>query len=350
MRLIASVKTVKQKYGANADDVLLAIEALGVVMDVSGFGPAQIQARVAKLPASEAVCLVGGYDLVPPFRRTNPTAHLSGDDDKTIPTDAPYGASPGVVEDEYAPARIVSRIPDGADRNAPEFLAVLRLQKSALTAATPAKTFEEAADEFKGAAGYVHRCVQPKSVAPSLSPPCLITSPDPIPLLSGAGRVHVLLHGANVPPDWASLFGRSASAPPGVYPEALSAPIIGECALTGGVVTFSSCYAAMPDGSTGRTSTNQVALACLVRGAKVVVASTRSNWTQMMAPYSGLGPGLVGAFWKEIAKKSRTAGDAFRRAKIAFLKAGLAGDPGDHPYVLKTVLQGQLYGHPEAVL
>jgi peptidase C25-like protein len=350
MQLIVSANALKRKYGVNAQDILRAIEGLGPVTDVSGLSAAKIQARIAKSPASESVCLLGGYDLVPAFVRKNPTAHLNGDDDRSIPTDAPYGASPGVVEEEYAPTRVVSRIPDGGDRNAAELLAVLKSQKSAPATETPAKTFEEAANEFKGAAGYVHRYVRLPSGSPSLSPPSVITNPDPIPLLSGSGRVHVLLHGANFPPEWASLFGRSASAPPGDYPEALSAPIIEKCPLTGSVVTFSSCYAAMLDGRSGRTSANQVALACLVSGAKVVVASTRSNWIQTMAPYSGLGPGLVGAFWKELAKKGRTAGEAFRRAKQAFLKAGLAGDAGDHPYILKTVLQAQLYGHPEATL
>jgi hypothetical protein len=350
MQLLVAVKTLKDKYGVNAQDIVDAIDALGAVMDVSGLTPAKIQARVAKLPVSETVCLVGGYGLLRPFVRKNPTAHLSGDDDKNIPTDAPYGAAPGVVEDEYAPTRIVSRIPDGADRNAAEFLAVLKAQKSARVTRTPAKTYEEAANEFKGAAGYVHRFVTKAGAAPSLSPPSVIAHPDPAPLLSGAGRVHVLLHGANFAPDWASLFGRSASAPPGDYPEALSAAIIGKCGLAGSVVTFSSCYAAMLDGSSGRTSANQVALACLVSGAKVVVCSTRSNWIPMMTPYSGLGPGLVAAFWKEFAKKGRSAGQAFTRGKHAFLKAGLAGDAGDHPYVLKTVLQAQLYGNPDATL
>lgn len=350
MQLIVSTTAVKNKYGPTSQQILSAIEALGPVTDVSGLSAAKIQAQIAKLPASEAVCLVGGYDIVPVFRRKNPTSHLSGDDDKGIPTDAPYGGAPGVVEDEYAPTREVSRIPDGADKNGAEFLKVLASQKSAPATKTAAKIYEEAANEFDGAARYVHKFVSANSAAPSLSPPWLITSPNPIPLLTDAGRVHILLHGANFAPDWASLWGRSQSDPPGVYPEALSAPIMGKCNLSGSVVTFSSCYAAMLDGAKGRTSANQVALACLAGGAKAVVCSTRSNWIQMQTPYSGLGPGLVARFWKEFAKKGTTAGKAFVRAKQSFLKTGLAGDPHDQPYILKTVLQAQLYGHPEATL
>ncbi len=55
-------------------------------------------------------------------------------------------------------------------------------------------------------------------------------------------------------------------------------------------------------------------------------------------------------FWKELRKSGRRAADALTRAKRAFLKAGLAGDPADHPYILKTVLQAHLYGHPDARL
>lgn len=350
MQLIVSTTALKKKYGAMSQQIVAAMQALGPVTDVGGLNASKIQAQIAKLPASEAVCLVGGYDIVPTFSRKNPTSHLNGDDDGNIPTDAPYGGAPGVVEDEYAPARAVTRIPDGANKNGAEFLAILASQKSAPAAKTPAKVYEEAANEFEGSARYVHKFVSAKGATPALSPPWLITSPDPAPLLTGAGRVHILLHGANYAPDWASLWGRSESDPQGVYPEALSAPILGKCSLSGGVVTFSSCYAAMLDGTGGRTSANQVALACLVGGAKTVVCSTRSNWIQTQTPYSGLGPGLVAAFWKQFAKKGATAGKAFVKAKQAFLKTGLAGDPGDHPYILKTVLQAHLYGHPEATL
>jgi hypothetical protein len=328
-----------------------AIEGLGSLVDVTGLSPSRIQAKISATPLFESICLIGSYDLLPAFSRANPTSHLSGDTDASIKTDAPYGAPPGSIEDEFAPPRVPARIPDGADTDADRFLALLSVQRAAPRTRTPSDVFEEAADEFAGAARYVHRAVG-KSKARNpvrLSPPSIISTPDPVPLLSRRGRVHVLLHGADFSPDWAQLFGRKASAPPNDYPEALSAALIGRCNLTGSVVTFSSCYAAMLDGSK-RTPENQVALACLASGAKVVLCSTRSNWIQTMRPYSGFGPGLVAEFWKEFGKAGRRAAEALMRAKRAFLKAGLAGDPADHPYVLKTVLQAQLYGHPDATL
>lgn len=352
MLCLTPVGAIKKKYGSRSVQILKAIDALGSVVDVTGIGPPGIQAKIASLSAAESICLIGSYNILPPFSRKNPTSHLSGDTDKDIKTDAPYGAPPGSMEDEYAPPRVPARIPDGADVDAGRFLKLLAAQRTVPHRATPAGVFEEAADEFAGAARYVHRALGKGGtpVRVRLSPPSVIASPDPVPLMSRRGRVHILLHGADFPPDWASLFGRKASAPPSEYPEALSAPLIERCDLQGSVVTFSSCYAAMLDGGSRRTPGNQVALACLASSAKVVLCSTRSNWIQTMRPFSGFGPGLVAEFWKEFQKPKRRAAEALMRAKRTFLKAGLSGDPADHPYVLKTVLQAHLYGHPDARL
>ena len=349
MQLIVSFDALRTKYGQDSATVRTAIEAIGAVMDVSGLSAEQIREKVASLPAHQAICVIGGYDLVPTFSRKNPTSHLSGDDDGPIPTDAPYGAAPGVIEDEYAPPRPVSRIPDGAKKDVTNFLRVLDFQKSAPTAKTPRRVYEEAANEFKGAAGYVHKKLTSRKTQPSLSPPSVIDAPDPVALLSGSGRVHILLHGADYPPDWASLYGRAESAPRNDYPPALSAEVIRRCDLKASVVTFSSCYAAMLDGPGGRSAADQVALACLSSGAKIVLCSTRSNWIETRAPYSGLGPGLVAAFWRALAP-GVTAGVALQKAKARFLRAELAGDAQDHPYILKTVLQAQLYGNPDSKL
>lgn len=349
MQLVVRVDALKTKYGAESRKLMRVVETVGSVCDVSGLSAQQIRKRISKLPASEAVCLIGGYDIVPTFRRKNPTSHLDGDDDGPIPTDAPYGAAPGVIEEEYAPGRAISRIPDSVNKSASTFLKLLKSQQFMPQTRTPSGCFEQAANEFSGAAGYVHQFVAAQSLAVSLSPPSLTARPDPVPLISGRGRVHILLHGANYSPDWASLFGRSASAPRDDYPVALTTAQIGRCNLAGSVVTFSSCYAAMLDGRGGRTFSNQVALACLHQGAKIVIGATRSNWIETRAPYDGLGPGLVAAFWKEFSAGG-TAGNAFVQAKANFLKTELSRDPSNHPYLFKTVLQMHLYGNPEVTL
>lgn len=351
MFVICSTNGVRAKYGASGERVLTAIRKLGPVVDVSGLPPEDIQARIAKL-ATGPVCLIGGYDLVPSFMRSNPTFNLSKDDDKEIPTDAPYGAKPGKLAEEYAPSRAVSRIPDGAIADAAEFLAILDYQSAAPTTPTPEGSFEEAAKEFAGALKFVRTAIAGASGKQHLSPPDTDKTPGLTAQLSGRGRFHILLHGANFDPDWSFLWGHETGAHT-PFIKGLSAQLFDLCDLRGAVVSFSSCYAAMLDAAPAvhgsRTSRNQVSLACLSHGAKVVFGSTRSNWIETSAPFDGFGPGLMAEVWRQLGKGKKVA-EALRLAKTAYLKVALAGDPAGRPYALKTVLQAQCYGHPDATL
>jgi hypothetical protein len=350
MHFICSTSAVRRKYGALAESVIAAVRRLGGMVDVSGQPPEQIQATIAKLTAGP-VCLVGGYDLLPPFMRANPTAGTQ-DDDLEIPTDAPYGAKPGKLEEEYAPSRPVSRLPDSAVADADEFLTLLEYQRTVPAAPTPKGSFEEAASEFAGALRYVHDTIPGARPPRRLSPPNDLETKNLTASISGRGRVHILLHGANFDPDWGFLWGHSATTN-AEWIRALGAQVFDLCDLRGAVVSFSSCYATMldiaPAMSGARTSKNQVALACLAHGAKVVFGSTRANWIDTQAPFDGYGPALVAEIWRQLAR-GRKAADALMRAKAAYLKVALSGEPEDQPYALKTVLQAQCYGHPAAAL
>jgi hypothetical protein len=346
--LVHSASSLRLKYGVASKLVLKAVENLGPTLDVSGLGATEIQHRIASLPRGESACLVGGYDCLTPFFRTNPTRDR--DNDTVLPTDAPYGATPGVVGEEYSPRRAVGRIPDSAEKDASGFVRVLRSLSD--ESSTPAGVFEEAANEFSGAAGFVHRCLTgiAGGQLPLLAPPEALSDRETIRRISKSGRIHILLHGAGKSPDWSFFRGRDAADPPGNFPRALSVELLSRCNLSGSIVSFSSCYAGMLDGSKGRTPANQAALACLRGGAKVVVCSTRAVWIQVRSPYDGLGPGLVGRFWKLLLAGRKTAGEALRAAKRGFLRHELARDPANMPYVLKTVLQTHLYGSPDARL
>ena len=350
MFFICSTTGIRNKYGSSAASILAAVRKLGHLVDVSGEPPEQIQSRIAKLAAGPA-CLIGGYDLIPPFMRANPT-NGSQDDDVDIPTDAPYGAKPGKPEEEYAPSRPVSRLPDSAIADAAEFLSVLEFQHAAPRTATPKGSFEEAAREFAGALKFVHKAIPGARPPERLSPPNSLATRGLTSFISGHGRFHILLHGANFDPDWAFLWGHE-NKPHASFIKALGAQMFDLCDLRGAVVSFSSCYAAMldtaPATSGARTSKNQVALACLAHGAKVVFGATRSNWIDTQAPCDGFGPGLMAEVWRQLAKGKKAA-EALMRAKAAYLKIALSGEPGDQPYALKTVLQAQCYGHPAATL
>jgi hypothetical protein len=351
MFVICSTTRVRTKYGSAGEKVLKAIGRLGHITDVSGLSPDGIQARIAKLAAGPA-CLIGGYDLIPPFMRANPTFGESHDDDKDVPTDAPYGATPGKLVEEYAPSRAVSRIPDDATADAAGYMALLAHQVAALTTATPAGSFEEAADEFSGALRFVHGKIPGANSTLRLSPPAKLSAPGLTALLSGKGRFHILLHGANFDPDWASLWGHKsdANAP---FVRALSSQLFDLCDLRGAVVSFSSCYSAMLDVAPAiegtRTAKNQVALACLSHGAKVVFGATRSNWIATGGSFDAFGPALIAQVWTQLGR-GKPAAEALRLAKSAYLKVALSQDASEHNYALKTVLQAQCYGHPDATL
>jgi hypothetical protein len=274
---------VRQKYGTTwVSKILDAAGELGTVVDASGQSPDQVRAQIGALPTNESNVLIGGYDIIPPFTRTNPSLNVNGDDDATIPTDTPYGAAPGDSVEEFAPKRIVARIPDATGSGDPaDFIKVLRFQAQAVTTPTPTKRFEECAAEFIAPAGVVAAAIPSGTAKIIKSPPAGLNGPpDVIRGITGAGRVHILLHGANFSPDWAYLFGHEEDS--NDYPRAISSQQIDLCDLRGAVVTFSSCYAAMLDSGASeaarRSEANQVALACLGHGAKFVIAATRSNW------------------------------------------------------------------------
>jgi hypothetical protein len=355
MRVIVSRTAVQTKYGVTwTTKILHAAAALGPVVDVSGKSADDIRALIAATPGDEAHVLLGGYDLIPSFSRPNPSYHLSQDDDQTIPTDTPYGATPGSTAEEFVPKRIVARIPDATGPATPaDFLKVIGFQTDATSAATPAKRFEECAAEFELATRMVGSAIRGGKQQLVESPPAKLKGPpDVVSGLSGAGRVHVLLHGADFSPDWGFLWGRDEAT--GTFLKAISAQQIDLCDLRGTVVTFSSCYAAMLDSGTSeashRNESNQVALACLGHGAKMVIAATRSNWISLSGTGDGLGPGLIAEVWRQLAK-GKKVGAALRDARIAFVKKWLEQSGAkERPYILKTALQIQLYGNPEAKL
>jgi hypothetical protein len=352
VRVLLNVERMKNKYGAAANDILKAAMDLGPEVNVSGLTCTAIQAKIASLPTTDSVLLVGGYDHVPAFVLANPTAHVEGSaGDKDIPTDAPYGANPGSRAQQLVPTRVVARIPDGpAAASGQEFLAVLQSAKVATS--TPAGCFNEAALEFAKPATDV--AIVMGGVAQLIdSPPATDGDSDVAARLRSKGRLHVLLHGANFPSGWSLLYGH---APGGTaWPEGLSATILKRAELVGSVATFSSCYAAMIDldasGHPVRDADNQVALACLRAGAKAVFAATRSNWINSGSG-DVLGPGLMKRVWEGL-EAGKTAGQALIAAKRDLAKSAMQGPfatKQDLPYVHKTLLQSQIYGNPDACL
>jgi hypothetical protein len=353
MKIVISVKGIKSKYAGKAQSILDAAAALGPVMDVSGLDRARIHAQIVALSPTESVLIVGGYDLVPTFVLSNPTLHVEqqqeGDAgaDKNIPSDGPFGGTPGNEAQQLVPTRPVARVPDGPAATADDFLAVLK--SIAVKPKTPAGAFQEAAQEFERPALDVAKAMQ-ISVPLIESPAVDITDPTLPTKVNGKGRIHILLHGANYSPDWANLWGHASGSQDWLV--GLSSQILKNGALVGSVVSFSSCYAAMIDlglkKAPVRDVTNQVSMACLRSGAKAVFAVTRSNWIGNTGAL--FGPGLVTQVWKGLLA-GKKAGQALIDGKRQLASDAMtSGTQDDLPYVYKTLAQAQLYGNPEATV
>jgi hypothetical protein len=350
MLVIFDKQAISQRYGAQDAAVLQAVADLGETVDVSNLAPSQIRATINQRPKEVPALLIGDYGLLPTFRMDNPTQTAEKQSDEDVLTDAPYGARPGSTAEFYLPSRAVSRLPDSGIADAAGFVALLQRAKSAPDKPTPQGSFEQAAAEFNGAAQMVHDAMQVQ-LPIRLSPPDQQGAPALEPLVSGRGRIHILLHGSRDAADRDSLWGRAPQA--SKFVRAVSAVDLRGFDLDGALVSFSSCYGAMLD-STGnapaRTADNQVALACLAAGAKAIYGCTRANWIDTQQPFDSFGTALIAAAWNEL-RAGKPAAEALRRAKRIYATAALQSNDGwTRPYILKTLLQTHCFGHPLAKL
>jgi hypothetical protein len=361
-RFAAPFAEIRKRYGKASGPICDAIEALGKHVDVSGLSQEKLREKLWKLP-DETLCLVGGYALIPPFVRDNPTgprtknfAHC-GDPDRHLPTDAPYGADPKDPAGELVPKKAISRIPDGAPPDAPSFLKTLEWQAQALTSPTRAGSFELASDDLATPARAISQELKKSggSGKVSLSPKDRdIGDPDLTAQLSSHGRVHLLLHGSDKEPQWSALYGRVPHAPQSEDTRALSAPLLDLCDLRGAFVAMTSCYGAMLDGGdhapskAARAPANQPALAMLAHGAKAIFGATRSNWIDLKGDQS-FGPALTAHLWTRLGQ-GLPAAAALRRAKQDLHDELIHGDASDLAFGIKTLLQAHCFGHPLAQL
>ena len=350
MIVVASKQAIRVKYQADANNVQDAIDALGPVLDASGMGAKQIRDAIDQRDPSRSVpvCLIGGYDIVPAFKPPNPTVKFVHDPDEDVTSDAPYGARPDDPAEVYLPTRAVSRIPDSGVPDAGQFIDILNRAAAAPGVPTPPGCFHLAANEFLGSAQLV-MAVPTLNVGLNLSPPVPNSLPPVQGEIAGKGRIHFLLHGADEPARWDRLFG-AANRKSLLVPAVRVSDLKG-FALKGSIVTFSTCYSAMLDPRSGqrRNPDNQPALACLVAGAKTVYGSTRANWIDDTPPFDSFGSALIAAVW-QLLVQGKPAAEALRQARFDFAESSLARDAWTRPYVLKTLLQAQCYGHPMARL
>jgi len=353
MIVVYSETEIRNKYKGDADHVLAAVRGLnGTELDISDLNPEEIRDFIdEEVPdREEPVCLIGGYDIVPAFRLANPTHKLLNEVDEDVLTDGPYGARSKSLAEQYMPSRAVSRIPDSGTPHANQFIALLKRAAKAENTPTPGKSFEQAAFEFEGSAKLVHGVLTATQPV-RFSPPDTVDAPATKDVIAERGRVHILLHGSDNPERWDTLYGARTSSSD--LEPALRVVDLSTSNLKGAIVSFSTCYSAMldrrQDDHPPRDPDNQPALACLMGGAKTVYGSTRANWIDNTQPFDSFGSALIAMVWKRL-HEGLPAARALLQARFDFARAGLSQDAWSRPYVLKTLLQAQCYGHPLVAL
>ncbi len=350
MKVIFDRALISDKYGhQDGPRILHAVSLLGGdLVDVSSLqhDAERIRAKVNEFPESEPICLIGGYELLPTFHLPNPSRNKTHEEDVTVLTDAPYGAINDRIAELYVPSRPVSRLPDSQDnKNPQEFIDLL---SRAVQAPTPAGFYEEAAKEFSDSADLVHQDFQGAPPV-HLSPPESQGNPSVGAAIAGRGRVHFLLHGSADGSGSAVLWGRAG--PGKKFIPAVSASELMKSKLEGAVVTFSSCYSTLlarreGSGDPPRAPDNQVALACLAAGAKLVFGPTAANWIDITDPVDSFGAALIARIWRHL-KKGEPAAEALSSAKRDYARFAIdKHSRSELSYVRKTLLQAQCLGHP----
>jgi tetratricopeptide (TPR) repeat protein len=369
-----------RKYGEGAyltiERKLKALqEALGqagylahlLPIDASGEGGAaevteMIRDRLQEMSGAERlegpldhVLLVGGDDLVPFHRLTNPTE----DDDPLLLSDAPYAAAQNL----FVYRRAVGRLPDGAGGD-PRFLLSLLDSMIASYVNPPrgsgfrpgllgllpgrqgsrlGKSFGYTALVWRSASEALYELIGgPTSV--QVSPP--MTNKG---LESGwMDRARFLLFNLHGTLESCYWYGQKDATYPleyPLFPIALGPENLSEVDLTGAIVFTEACYGAH---ILDKSPEDALALHFLRRGAACVVGANHIAYGASEPPLTGADL-LARYFWLYL-ESGLSAGEALARARSKFVQEAQARQgyvDGDDQ---KTALEFVLLGDPAARL
>ncbi len=303
------------------------------------------------------VLLVGGEDVVPSFHLPNPAV----DDDRTIPTDNPYG----VADDDtlLTPSLPVGRLPDGSSGS----ITLLLRQVDSLVEARRLPRVEVPGRGILSASLHVlHALIQGGSTAATFA--CVASdaagiSSDVVNVLSPAAMVRAspptdvnefdtrwlrgrrfLFFGLNGVPGSEAWFGHpSFDDGTGTWqlPVTLTPDRLAGVDLAAPVVFSAVGYGA---DVRGRTTATSLALRFLGEGAAAFVGSTTSCYGADRRPLAGAD--LLGhLFWRQV-RDGHPIGVALQRARRDFVAANLAQPGHLDGEDQKTLLQFVLYGDP----
>ena len=285
-----------------------------------------------------AVLIVGGDDVIPFYRVSNPVRDRAVDPDPVVLTDNPYGLRQpdplrSSIEDLLNPRLPVGRLPDFEPPDLAGFLAQIE-HLGVPPEGSRAGIFAVADLAFERSAG---AALQDQSATFRVSPGWSAASPD---WRSQRARLlYFNLHGFDDLPAWRShdlRFGR--------WSDTLLPGEVSPDTAQGTVVFAENCYGASV---VGRSPSRSVALAFLAHGARAFVGATGLAFGSFVAPLApallGNADGLAREFLAAV-RKGLHLGEALVKARST-VRDGLGTTFGK-----KTLLQFVLFGNPLAIL
>ncbi|MBI2955931.1 MAG: hypothetical protein HYY26_01330 [Acidobacteria bacterium] len=275
----------------------------------------------------EAVLLVGGDEIVPFHRQSDPTG-----DDPDIPTDNPYASTddePLVVE------RSLGRMPDAAEGQ-PGFLVQLLRHAADLhrRRSRHREAFGFSAERWERPSEQVYAEI-PQRQRLRLSPPVLerhfVGS-----WVDRSRACYFNLHGAEHTDAW---YGERRGGSPDL-PVALRAHQLRSPDLEAAILFSEACYGG---NILGKRPQDAICLSALERKAACFVGSTKTAYGAVEPPPADAD--LLGLLFFRYVRPNVSTGQAFLLAKQEFARQALSENMSD-PTAQKTILEFVLYGDP----
>ncbi len=378
--IMSSVTNLNRKYGSNNKDFInqemnAVADAINnrkgweaqvfypdeyVAVGASGPTAEMIHKSLVKLDSSlkekdkmiGALLIVGGDDIVPFFSLKNPT----GDNDTSVPSDAPYGAldSDNCYEMQWP----VGRLPGDESKDSGLLLSQLRniqnfhiMQYSkAKSADKPKKNAKKAAKRYGKCFGYTCAAwltpskIVYKTIADTNSlsvSPATTSSNFPLSSFDSCDFAYFNLHGIKGQPNW---YGQKksddTSSGPNI-PVALEISNVVNIKNTPKVVFAECCYGAE---TPKRTEQNCMSLHFIGKATRVFVGSTTIAYGALNSQLTAAD--LLGyLFWKHLLT-GISCGEAFRRAKKNLATEMEQKNGGLDSEIQKTLLSFVYYGDP----
>jgi hypothetical protein len=281
------------------------------------------------------ILIVGGDDVLPLWRVTNPVADRTVDPDNHVLTDSPYAALGSTARNDWLnPLVAIGRICPGQGATTDDFCRLIDLLIQNHQNRTPRS----------GSCALTNRQWQTASqtAAAMLDTPVRwLLSPDDRITASNAGDLdcrflYCNLHGFDNDPGWKGYDTLQDRFVDALTPDAVSNDFV-----AGATVFTEACYGLQ---IAGKPASASCAVKFLAEGAAAVIGATGLafgsylEWQTKLLNADKLAAGFFDA-----ATKGQNAGASLRAARTAFM--GSASTP-PNDYETKTLLQFCLLGDP----